>query len=265
MNRCACCLLVLSFAGIAPVILPHPLLADEQDLAAPSQSETLNWSSFARELVLNLIPRTTGMIVTGTKPRRCSPACGSKPKTAGFVLSRERNGSITVSGAGSPCRCSIRRRLSSLSFETSARNRWGRPASTCSSRFARGVKSICPVGLGGEGIQWRRRERRDGAGPLDCSFRIDSTIPEDSILPVFVLKPEFHDLDLKLTDVDTRRIGLLGGWVAEELGNGTRKSFEDLLQSQEKPLLERLRKSLAKKQDRLRLDPADVGKLLPGN
>ena len=95
---------------------------------------------------------------------------------------------------------------------------------------------------------------------LDCSFCADSEFTEASILPAFALKPEFHSLDLKLSDVDTRKIGLLGGWVAEELGNGTRKAFEDLLQSQEKPLLERIRKSVAKNQDRLRLDPADAAK-----
>jgi hypothetical protein len=95
---------------------------------------------------------------------------------------------------------------------------------------------------------------------LDCSFCVDSEFTEASILPAFALKPEFYSLDLKLSDVDTRQIGLLGGWVAEELGNGTRKAFEDLLQSQEKPLLERIRKSVAKNQDRLRLDPADAAK-----
>ncbi len=96
---------------------------------------------------------------------------------------------------------------------------------------------------------------------VDCSFGIDAEFQEQSLFPVFVVRPEFHSIRLKLTDVDTRKIGLVGGWVAEELGNGTRKAFEDLLQTQEKPLLARIRKSVEKNNDRLRLDPAAAARI----
>jgi hypothetical protein len=97
---------------------------------------------------------------------------------------------------------------------------------------------------------------------LDCSFRIETAAKEGAWLPEVAIAPQVHDLDLKLTDVDTRRAGLIGGWVADELGNFTRQVMEDLLQSQERKVLERIQKSIRKKEDRLRLDLNDWQKLI---
>jgi hypothetical protein len=72
------------------------------------------------------------------------------------------------------------------------------------------------------------------------------TIPSGGWLPAVKLIPAIDDLDLKLTDLDVRRIGVVGGWAAEELGNGARKGVEDLLQSQEPRLLKRARRKLAR-------------------
>jgi hypothetical protein len=88
----------------------------------------------------------------------------------------------------------------------------------------------------------------------DCSFRIKTAAKEDSFLPEVEVEPQVHDLDLKLSDVDTRKVGRIGGWVADELGNFTREAMEDLLQAQEKKVLERIQKSIRKNEDRLRLD-----------
>lgn len=96
----------------------------------------------------------------------------------------------------------------------------------------------------------------------DCSFQIETTSKEDSFLPEVAFAPQVHDLDLKLTDVDTRRVGIVGGWVADELGNFTRTAMEDLLQSQEPKILERIRKSIRKNEDRMQIDLNDWKKLM---
>jgi hypothetical protein len=95
----------------------------------------------------------------------------------------------------------------------------------------------------------------------DCSFRIESRHVEGQWLPALYLRPQVHRLHLRLTDVDTRKAGPIGGWMAEELGNATRKTLEDLLQSQEGKILKRVRKVLAKNEDRLRMNLGGVESL----
>jgi hypothetical protein len=96
----------------------------------------------------------------------------------------------------------------------------------------------------------------------DCSFRIETASKNGSFLPQVAFAPQVHGLDLKLSDVDTRRVGVIGGWVADELGNATRKAVEDLLQSQEPRILERIQKSIRKNEDRMQVDLNDWKKLM---
>jgi hypothetical protein len=96
----------------------------------------------------------------------------------------------------------------------------------------------------------------------DCSFRIETASKEGALLPEVAFAPQVHDLDLKLSDVDTRRVGIVGGWVADELGNVTRKAVEEVLQSQEPKILERIQKSIRKNEDRMQIDLNDWEKLL---
>jgi hypothetical protein len=96
---------------------------------------------------------------------------------------------------------------------------------------------------------------------LDCSFKIESAREADHLLPELTLRPKIHDLDLKLKDVDTRKAGPLGGWVAEQLGDTTRKAVEEILQSQESRILTKIRKALDKHADDLRLDLGQISSL----
>jgi len=66
----------------------------------------------------------------------------------------------------------------------------------------------------------------------------------DSPLPKFELRPRISQLDLKLKDVDLRRLGVLTGPGVEMLGDGSRKAIEELLQQQTGKLKNQLQKKL---------------------
>lgn len=74
-----------------------------------------------------------------------------------------------------------------------------------------------------------------------------------SLLPDLLLDPSIRSIRLDLVDVNTRRIGRLGGAVAEELGDSSRKLFEDLIHSQEGRVLKKANEAVQKKRDSLRL------------
>lgn len=74
-----------------------------------------------------------------------------------------------------------------------------------------------------------------------------------SILPDLVLDPVVRTLRLNLVDVNTRRIGRLGGDIAEELGDSSRRFFEDLIHSQEHRVIKKANEAIQKKRDSLRL------------
>lgn len=74
-----------------------------------------------------------------------------------------------------------------------------------------------------------------------------------SLLPDLVLDPSIQKIRLDLVDVNTRRIGRVGGDIAEELGDSTRKLFEDLIHSQEGRVLKKANEAIQKKKDSLRL------------
>ena len=74
-----------------------------------------------------------------------------------------------------------------------------------------------------------------------------------SLLPDVVLEPTVRSVRLDLVDVNTHRIGRVGGDIAEELGDSTRKLFEDLIHSQEGRVLKKANEAIQKKRDSLRL------------
>ena len=225
----------------------------------------LCWSDLAREIALNVIPESYRDDRHWDKTERINS--GVKVKTKGGQVRFEPREKKVNHGFWR--RFSMSLLNPDQTFQLDIKNVRQTPEGA--TRFdlfvqvrARCETKFAPWTYGVKGLNGSVESDVTVQALLDCSFRVDSQFEANSVLPAFALKPEFHDLDLKLTDVDTRKIGLLGGWVAEELGNGTRKAFEDLLQSQEKPLLERIRKTVAKKQDRLKLDPADAAKFFRG-
>ena len=74
-----------------------------------------------------------------------------------------------------------------------------------------------------------------------------------SLLPDLLLDPSIRSIRLDLVDVNTRRVGRVGGAVAEELGDSSRKLFEDLIHSQEGRVLKKANEAIQKKRDSLRL------------
>lgn len=254
----------LLFCGAVGLLLSGPIAvvrADEPPPAVTAESIELTWSEIAREIALNVIPENYRDDRHWDKTEKV--ASGVKVKTKGGQVRFEQREKKVNHG--------FWRRFSLLllnpgkTFQLDIKNIRQTPQGATRFDLIVQVRARCETqfavwAYGVKGVNGTVESDVTVQALLDCSFRVDSEFGADSVLPVFALKPEFHDLDLKLTDVDTRKIGLLGGWIAEELGDGTRKAFEDLLQSQEKPVLERIRKTVAKKQDRLRLDPADAAK-----
>lgn len=82
---------------------------------------------------------------------------------------------------------------------------------------------------------------------------IDTEHRSSSLLPDLVLKPAIQKIRLDLVDVNTRRIGRIGGDIAEELGDSSRKLFEDLIHSQEGRVVKKANEAIQKKRDSLRL------------
>jgi len=242
------------------VLLGSRAPADDATAATASPA-TISWSEIARDIALNLIPENyrddrhwdkTERIRSGVRVKTKNSQVRFEPRDRKVNHGFWRRFSLSLLNPEKTFRLEIRNVRQTpekatrfdLFLEVRAR---------CESQFA--VWSYGVKGLNGS-----VESDVTVQALVDCSFRVVSEFEKESVLPVFVLQPEIHDLDLKLSDVDTRKIGLLGGWLADELGNGTRKAFEDLLQAQEKPILERIRKTIAKKQDRLKLDPADAAR-----
>jgi len=82
---------------------------------------------------------------------------------------------------------------------------------------------------------------------------IHSEHREGSFLPDFRLDPVIRSIRLTLVDVNTLRIGRVGGAFAEELGDSSRKFLEDLIHSQEGRVLKKANEAIQKKKDSLRL------------
>ncbi len=95
----------------------------------------------------------------------------------------------------------------------------------------------------------------------DCSFDLKAVTEKGQLLPSLQLVPEVADLQLKVHDIDARKIGLIGGSAAEELGNNSRTTVNNVLNEFEGAILKSLRRKIEKQKDRLQIAPS---KLLGG-
>jgi hypothetical protein len=64
----------------------------------------------------------------------------------------------------------------------------------------------------------------------------------DAWIPEYHLVPEVQRVRLRIRDLDVRRIGLIGGDVADELGDASRGIVEELLEQQQPRVLRRLQR-----------------------
>ena len=99
------------------------------------------------------------------------------------------------------------------------------------------------------------------AAVADCSLDLTSVQEQGDLFPSLQLVPEVTDLQLKVYDIDARKIGLIGGWAAEQIGDGSRTSVNNILNEFEGAILKDLRRKIEKNRDRLKVSPA---KLLGG-
>ena len=96
------------------------------------------------------------------------------------------------------------------------------------------------------------------AAVVDCSIDLTSEQQAGELLPSIQLVPDVQDLQLKVTDIDARQIGLVGGWAAEEIGDSSRSTVNSILHGSEGKILKDLRRKIEKNQDRLRISPSQL-------
>ena len=99
------------------------------------------------------------------------------------------------------------------------------------------------------------------AADAACSLDLTTVPVKGDLLPSLQLVPEVTDLKLKVHDIDARKIGVIGGWAAEQIGDGSRASVNNILNEFEGKILKDLRHKIEKNRDRLMISPA---KLLGG-
>jgi len=86
-----------------------------------------------------------------------------------------------------------------------------------------------------------------------CELTIRREMRPKSFLPDLILEPTIRSIRLELADLETHRIGRVGGDIAEELGNGSRLFIKELMHSQEGRVLKKANEAIQKKRDSLRV------------
>lgn len=242
-------------ACIAFVLLLSRVFELRLDAEEPAAASIADWSSLIEDLAIHLIPENYSDDRHWGKTEKI--ASGVRVRTKGGQVRFEQREKKVNNGFWR--RVKIRLLKPDETFHLEIRN--SRTLEDGSTRFdlfvqvrARCETQFAWWAWGVKGLNGSMESDVTLQMLADCSFVIQSESKDGEFFPTYALRPQIHDLDLKLTDVDTRRVGIIGGDVAEELGNATRKSVEDLLQAQEPRLLERARKTIRKNEDRLELD-----------
>jgi hypothetical protein len=91
-----------------------------------------------------------------------------------------------------------------------------------------------------------------------CALDLTTVQEQGDLFPSLQLVPEVMDLKLKVHDIDARKIGLIGGWAAEEIGDNSRSTVNSILNEFEGAILKDLRRKIVKNQDRLKVSPANL-------
>jgi hypothetical protein len=69
------------------------------------------------------------------------------------------------------------------------------------------------------------------------------------------VEPKVTGADLRLVDFDLKKVSLLQGWAARELGDGLKHTVQKQLHREEPKLVEKLNAAIQKKQGKLRFSP----------
>lgn len=99
------------------------------------------------------------------------------------------------------------------------------------------------------------------AADLECSLDLTSIRMDDELLPSVRLIPVIKEIHLKVRDIDARQVGALGGWAAEEIGDGSRSTVNTILHESEGSILQSIRRQIDKQQDRFTISPGELLKL----
>lgn len=91
-----------------------------------------------------------------------------------------------------------------------------------------------------------------------CSLACRSEYRPGSVVPDLVLDPHVKEIKLRLNDLHVEKLGELRGDLAEELGNGSRRFVEDLLQTREDDLIGRARREIEKHRGDLRVSAENL-------
>jgi len=93
------------------------------------------------------------------------------------------------------------------------------------------------------------------AADLDCCIDLTTVSKEGDLIPSVQLLPTLNALHLKVRDIHARKVGVLGGWAAEEIGDNSRSTVNTILHEAEDSILKDIRKQIARKQDQFTISP----------
>lgn len=77
-----------------------------------------------------------------------------------------------------------------------------------------------------------------------CRLTLEPGFDVETLRPTMNVHLQLRDLELSLRDIDTRRIGVIGGWVAREMGDGQRQFINAILRSQQDRIRRRIQERI---------------------
>jgi hypothetical protein len=89
---------------------------------------------------------------------------------------------------------------------------------------------------------------------VECTARLDAS----KLPPDVILSPRVTAADLKILDFELQRVGELSGPGVESLSHTVREILEERIAERRHKLVERLNKSLAKREEKFRLSASDL-------
>jgi len=113
----------------------------------------------------------------------------------------------------------------------------------------------------------RLEEWKDGVKLLniatDADCKIEARIEMDvrwnwqpgTLFGDVAVEPKVTGAELRLVDFDLKKVSLLQGWAARELGDGLKRTVQKQLHREEPKLVEKLNAAIQKKQGKLRFSP----------
>ncbi len=245
-------LAIAAVAGIALAMGTDPVQAESTVVVAPAPPHNL-WTELLRDVVRYAIP--DGYVDD-------SDWGHTRKIFAGVEIERGRNGLPRISkekrtvrhGLWRKYRITLRNPDETLSIEVEPRDTAGGTGFVIVIRSRIRITAHLEHWVNGvKGINFETIADATVRMRIVGQLAIHSEPVPGRLLPDLVLEPSIERVHLRLADFDLHKFGLARGDLAEELGDRSRCVVEKLLQSREKDLLKKARRTIDRHRDDLRL------------